>query len=87
MTVMLSMTLALTAQTYTNPRQSSKYKRLKVTKVERTFNSTVLYLKYTVPEGKTGWSRIDAYPTLTDEATGKRYQATDALNFKWGINQ
>lgn len=84
MTVMSLMTLALAAQTYNNPRQSSNNKRLKVTKVERTSNATILYLKYTMLEDETGWSRIDAYPVLIDEATGKRYQATDALNFNWG---
>lgn len=84
MTVMSLMTLALAAQTYNNPRQSSNNKRLKVTKVERTSNATILYLKYTILEDETGWSRIDAYPVLIDEATGKRYQATDALNFNWG---
>ena len=84
MAVMSLMTLALAAQTYNNPRQSSNNKRLKVTKVERTSNATILYLKYTILEDETGWSRIDAYPVLIDEATGKRYQATDALNFNWG---
>lgn len=84
MTVMFFMTMAVVAQTYTNLRQSSNNKRLKVVKVERSSDATIVYLKYTIPEGSTGWSRIEAYPTLTDEATGKRYQATDALNFKWG---
>ncbi len=84
MSVMCFMTIAAAAQTYDNPRQSSNYKKLKVTKVERTADATIVYLKYTIPEGKTGWSRIAAYPSLTDEATGKKYQATDALNFEWG---
>ena len=81
---MLLVTLTVTAQTYNNPRQKTNDKRIKVIKVERKSNSTVLYLKYTLPEGSKDRSRIVAYPTLTDEATGKRYQATDALNFKWG---
>ena len=84
MSVMCFMTIAAAAQTYDNPRQSSNSKRLMVTKVERTADATIVYLKYTIPEGKTGWSRIAAYPSLTDEATGKKYQATDALNFEWG---
>ena len=83
-TVMSLTTLALAAQTYNNPRQQSNVETLKVTKVERTANATVLYLRFSQPEGYTGWSKIDAYPTLTDEATGKKYQATDALNFNWG---
>ncbi len=81
---MLSISMAVVAQTYTNPRHSSNEKRLKVTKVERTSNSTVLYLKFTPFDVSTELSRISAYPTLTDEATGKKYQATRALNFKWG---
>ena len=83
MTVMSLMTLALAAQTYNNPRQQSNDKYLKVTKVERTANSTILYLRYT-PDNPENRSNIQAYPRLVDEATGKKYQATDALNFKWG---
>lgn len=83
MTVMLIMTLALAAQTYTNPRQSSNNKRIKVTKVERKSNATVVYLKVS-GQNEDDWSRISNQPTLTDEATGKVYQATDALNFEWG---
>lgn len=48
---MLLVTLTVTAQTYNNPRQKTNDKRIKVIKVERKSNSTVLYLKYTLPEG------------------------------------
>ena len=81
---MLVMTMSLAAQTYNNPRQNSNNKRFKCIKVERTSKSTILYMKYTMPEGVSSWSMIEAYPTLTDEATGKRYQAKNALNFQWG---
>lgn len=83
MAVMLTMTMALAAQTYNNPKQSSNDGNLKVTKVERTSNSTIVYLRYT-PDYPDDRSRLQAYPRLVDEATGKKYQATDALNFKWG---
>lgn len=84
MTAMFIMSLAVTAQTYEFPRQSPNSKRLKVTKVVRSSESTIVYLRYTIPEeSTTGWSMIEAYPLLIDEATGKKYQATGALNFKW----
>ena len=85
MTVMLIMTMAVAAQTYNNPRQRSNDENIKVTKVERTSNSTIVYLRYT-PDDPDDRSRLQAYPRLVDEATGKKYQATDALNFKWGTN-
>ena len=80
---MLIMTIAVAAQTYNNPRQRSNDENIKVTKVERTSNSTIVYLRYT-PDDPDDRSRLQAYPRLVDEATGKKYQATDALNFKWG---
>ena len=83
MAVMLTMTMALAAQTYNNPKQSSNDGNLKVTKVERTSNSTIVYLRFS-PNDPDDRSRLQAYPRLVDEATGKKYQATDALNFKWG---
>ncbi|MBQ6204967.1 MAG: hypothetical protein IJK46_12855 [Prevotella sp.] len=82
-TVMLIMTMAVVAQTYNNPRQKSNDRNLKVIKVERTSNSTIVYLRYT-PDDTDSGSNLQAYPRLVDEATGKKYQATDALNFKWG---
>lgn len=85
MTVMLIMTIAVAAQTYNNPRQRSNDENIKVTKVERTSNSTIVYLRYT-PDDPDDRSRLQAYPRLVDEATGKKYMATDALNFKWGTN-
>ena len=80
---MLIMTIAVAAQTYNNPRQRSNDENIKVTKVERTSNSTIVYLRYT-PDDPDDRSRLQAYPRLVDEATGKKYMATDALNFKWG---
>ena len=82
MTVMSLMTLALAAQTYNNPRQRSNDRNIKVTKVERTSNSTILYLRFT-PNDPDDRSRLQAYPRLIDEATGKRYSATDALNMRY----
>ncbi|MBR5686350.1 MAG: hypothetical protein IKX36_00135 [Prevotella sp.] len=82
MSVMLVMTMVVAAQTYNNPRQRPNRDYIKVTKVERTKNSTIVYLHV---DGKnTSGSVIDKFPSLTDEATGKKYQATKALNFQWG---
>lgn len=83
MMVVLVVSMTVAAQTYNNPRQGQASKNLKVIKVERTSNSTVVYLKYT-PENANTKSWINATPILTDEATGKVYTATAALNFKWG---
>ena len=83
MTVGLLVALAVSAQTYNNPSQKPNDKRIRITKVERTSNATIVYLKYT-SNSADAWSCIDAYPYLKDDATGKKYQATDALNFKWG---
>ena len=83
LTAGLLMALAVSAQTYNNPSQKPNDKRIRITKVERTSNATIVYLKYT-SNSADAWSCIDAYPYLKDDATGKKYQATDALNFKWG---
>ena len=83
MTAMLIISMAVAAQTYNNPRQRSNDRNIKVTKVERTSNSTIVYLRFS-PNDPDDGSRLQAYPRLIDEATGKRYSATDALNFKWG---
>lgn len=82
MMVVLVVSMTVAAQTYNNPRQGQATKNLKVIKVERTSNSTVVYLKYTPtnPEAK---SWINSGPVLIDEATGKAYTATAPLNFKW----
>ena len=82
MAVAFVMGLTMTAQTYNNPRHSSNNSRLSVVKVERTSEYTMVHLRYNGDENSR--CSLDAYPTLTDEATGKRYQATGALNFKWG---
>jgi hypothetical protein len=84
LTTLLFVFLTAGAQTYNNPSQKSNDDRVKITKVERTSDATIVYLKYTSNSANT-WSCIDAYPYLIDEATGKKYQATDALNFKWGV--
>lgn len=83
LTAMLTISMAVAAQTYNNPRQRSNDRNIKVTKVERTSNSTIVYLRFS-PNDPDDRSRLQAYPRLIDEATGKRYSATDALNFKWG---
>ena len=82
LTAGLLMALAVNAQTYNNPRQSSNDSRVKVVKVERSANSTVVYLKFSPGNDKTR-SWLEAYPTLTDVATGKKYQAKEAMNFDW----
>lgn len=84
LTTLLFVFLTAGAQTYNNPSQNSNDDRVKITKVERTSDATIVYLKYT-SNSANAWSCIDAYPYLKDEATGKKYQATDALNFKWGV--
>lgn len=82
LTAGLLIALAVNAQTYNNPRQSSNDSRAKVVKVERTANSTIVYLKFTANNSNTK-SWLEAYPTLTDVATGKKYQAKEAMNFNW----
>ena len=52
LTAGLLMALAVNAQTYNNPRQSSNDSRAKVVKVERTANSTIVYLKFTTNNSK-----------------------------------
>ena len=82
LTAGILMALAVNAQTYNNPRQSSNDSRAKVVKVERTANSTIVYLKFTTNNSNTK-SWLEPYPTLTDVATGKKYQAKEAMNFNW----
>ena len=84
LTALLVVALTAGAQTYNNPSQKSNDSRVKITKVERSSDATIVYLKYT-SNSANAWSCIDAYPYLKDEATGKKYQATGALNFKWGV--
>jgi len=79
--VMVFMTMVVSAQIYNNPRQTSNDSRAKVVKVERTANSTVVHLKFSTNDNLKSW--IEPYPTLTDAATGKRYQAKEAMNFTW----
>ncbi|MBR5074266.1 MAG: hypothetical protein IKX26_03445 [Bacteroidales bacterium] len=82
LTTLLLVALAASAQTYYKPRQSSNKAAIQVVQVERTANSTIVTLKYTAPNEKYV-SQIVAYPTLTDDATGKKFKATDAMNFQW----
>ena len=83
LTALLFIGFASSAQTYVNPPQSSNSKTVKVSKVEKFANYTMVYLKYSSPTSNSA-GMIDAYPTLTDQATGKKYKATAAANFKWG---
>ena len=83
MTALLFLTVAVSAQTYNNPRQKSNSSTIKVSRVDKTANYTIVYLKYTQPDNQHA-GQIYAYPTLTDESTGKRYKATEAMNFTWG---
>ena len=83
LTVLLFIGFASSAQTYVNPPQSSNSKTVKVSKVEKFANYTMVYLKYSSPTSNSA-GMINAYPTLTDQATGKKYKATAAMNFKWG---
>lgn len=82
-TVLLVMALAVTAQTYNNPRQRSTNSKVKITKVERTPKCTVIYLHYTASNNPADMSLIDPRSCLIDEATGKKYFPVAALNFKW----
>ena len=79
LTAGLLMALAVSAQTYNNPSQKPNDKRIRITKVERTSNATIVYLKYT-SNSADAWSCIDAYPYLKDDATGKKYQPPERRN-------
>ena len=81
LTVLLLMTLVVSAQVINNPSQSSNSRMVKVTKVERKADCTLLHLKFTNPGNYT--SNLAPYPTLTDESTGKKYYAQAARNFNW----
>ena len=78
-TVMSLTTLALAAQTYNNPRQQSNVETLKVTKVERTANATELYLRFSQPEGYTGWSDAVSFEPTAKLVIGSGTGTTDYL--------
>ena len=83
LTALFFIGLASSAQTYVNPPQSSSSRTVKVSKVEKFANYTMVYLKYSSPTSADA-GMIDAYPSLIDQASGKKYKATAAVNFKWG---